>query len=359
MVLRPEPVAGALDCAAPAPDSTVILLDPAGELFRQARADDLARGRTSSSSARATRASTSGSAALVDLELSIGDYVLTGGELPALVVVDAVMRLLPGRHRRGLDRGGVVRGRPPRVPAVHASGAVRAAGASRRPRGGDHGAVRRWRLRSRSRRTLERRPDLLDGGPWTPRSGRCWRRSDADADARRNDERRTRGQPPGDGCRRTAAGCACYTPPSVAHARPLHHALDAARGQRAAAHRSRGPPVNVLDEIVQDQLRTDLPELAPGDTVKVSAKVVEGNRERIQVFEGTVMRLRGGGITRSDHRPADRQRRRRGADLQGEQPADREDRGRPPRRGPPRPAVLPPQARRQGRDAARAARQLP
>jgi large subunit ribosomal protein L19 len=57
--------------------------------------------------------------------------------------------------------------------------------------------------------------------------------------------------------------------------------------------------VNVLDEIVQDQLRTDLPELASGDTVRVSAKVVEGNRERVQVFEGTVMRLRGGGITRA------------------------------------------------------------
>ena len=58
-------------------------------------------------------------------------------------------------------------------------------------------------------------------------------------------------------------------------------------------------PVTVLDEIVQDQLRTDLPELATGDTVKVSAKVVEGNRERIQVFEGTILRLTGGGITRS------------------------------------------------------------
>src|SRR5687768_4414605 len=62
---------------------------------------------------------------------------------------------------------------------------------------------------------------------------------------------------------------------------------------------ARNRRVNVLDEIVQDQLRTDLPELATGDTVKVSAKVVEGNRERIQVFEGIVMRLRGGGITRS------------------------------------------------------------
>ncbi len=57
--------------------------------------------------------------------------------------------------------------------------------------------------------------------------------------------------------------------------------------------------MNVLDEIASDQLRTDLPEIASGDTVRVAAKVVEGNRERIQVFEGIVMRLRGGGINRS------------------------------------------------------------
>ena len=57
--------------------------------------------------------------------------------------------------------------------------------------------------------------------------------------------------------------------------------------------------MNVLDEIVADQLRTDLPELASGDTVRVFARVVEGGKERIQVFEGTLMRLRGGGITRS------------------------------------------------------------
>ena len=57
--------------------------------------------------------------------------------------------------------------------------------------------------------------------------------------------------------------------------------------------------MNVLDEISAEQIRSDLPVLASGDTVRVSAKVVEGNRERIQVFEGTVMRLRGGGITRT------------------------------------------------------------
>jgi large subunit ribosomal protein L19 len=57
--------------------------------------------------------------------------------------------------------------------------------------------------------------------------------------------------------------------------------------------------VDLLDELTADQIRTDLPELASGDTVKVFAKVVEGNRERVQVFQGTIMRLRGGGINRS------------------------------------------------------------
>ena len=57
--------------------------------------------------------------------------------------------------------------------------------------------------------------------------------------------------------------------------------------------------LSVLDEIAAEQIRTDLPELSSGDTVRVSARVKEGTRERIQVFEGTVMRLRGGGINRS------------------------------------------------------------
>ena len=57
--------------------------------------------------------------------------------------------------------------------------------------------------------------------------------------------------------------------------------------------------MSVLDDLVADQIRTDLPELAPGDTVRVSVKVVEGTRERIQIVDGTVMRLTGGGITRA------------------------------------------------------------
>ena len=58
--------------------------------------------------------------------------------------------------------------------------------------------------------------------------------------------------------------------------------------------------MNVITELEREQQRADLPEIAPGDTVRVSVKVVEGNRERIQVFEGTVMRMRGGsGLNRS------------------------------------------------------------
>lgn len=52
----------------------------------------------------------------------------------------------------------------------------------------------------------------------------------------------------------------------------------------------------ILAEITKDQLRTDLPEFGPGDTVRVHAKVIEGNKERIQVFEGVVIARKHGGI---------------------------------------------------------------
>jgi large subunit ribosomal protein L19 len=54
---------------------------------------------------------------------------------------------------------------------------------------------------------------------------------------------------------------------------------------------------HILNEITKEQLRTDLPEFRPGDTVRVHVKVVEGQRERIQLFEGVVIKRRGGGIS--------------------------------------------------------------
>lgn len=54
---------------------------------------------------------------------------------------------------------------------------------------------------------------------------------------------------------------------------------------------------NIIAEITKEQLRTDLPEFRPGDTVRVHVKIQEGNRERIQAFEGVRIKRRGGGIS--------------------------------------------------------------
>jgi len=164
MILRPEPVAAALD-ALRRSDSTVILLDPVGEVFDQARAAALATRAHLVFVCPRYEGVDERIRTLVDLELSIGDYVLTGGELPALVVVDAVIRLLPGAIEEASTAeesfsGGLLEypqyTRPPTfrgmdVPAVLASG--------------DHGAVARWRREQALERTRTRRPDLLVDRP--------------------------------------------------------------------------------------------------------------------------------------------------------------------------------------------------
>ncbi len=165
MVLRPEPVATALD-ALRGPDSLVILLDPGGEVFRQARATDLATRTHLIFVCPRYEGIDERIRSLVDLELSIGDYVVTGGELPALVVIDAVIRLLPGAiDDASTDEESFGHGlleypqytRPPRfrgmdVPAILTSG--------------DHGAVARWRHEQAVERTRRNRPDLLaEDGP--------------------------------------------------------------------------------------------------------------------------------------------------------------------------------------------------
>jgi tRNA (guanine37-N1)-methyltransferase len=160
MVLRPEPIGAALD-ALRTPNSTVLLMDPGGERFTQERAHDLAgRSRLIFICPRYEGVDER-VRSLVDLELSIGDYVLSGGELAALVVIDAILRLLPGAIDEASTREeSFARGlleypqytRPPvwrgmAVPDVLLSG--------------NHGEVARWRHEQAVLRTRRARPDLL------------------------------------------------------------------------------------------------------------------------------------------------------------------------------------------------------
>ena len=193
MVLRPEPIAAALAAldprdadaqpmaaqSAPAeprlpaderPRARRILLDPGGRRFDQALARELAAEAQVVLVCPRYEGVDDRVRAMVDAEVSIGDYVLSGGELPALVIIDAVLRLLPGaideaspveesfseglleypQFTRPAEFGGV------RVPDVLVSG--------------HHAEVARWRAEQSVARTRRVRPDLLDAaaGWYTP-----------------------------------------------------------------------------------------------------------------------------------------------------------------------------------------------
>jgi len=166
MVLKPEPIFEAVEAINSYVEDKprVILLTPQGRLFSQDVATELARehhlvficGHYEGVDERVREH-------LASDEISIGDYILSGGELPAMVVIDAVVRLLPGvlgsedshledSHASGLleypqyTRPADFRGWP--VPEVLISG--------------DHARIARWRREQVIRRTLERRPDLLE-----------------------------------------------------------------------------------------------------------------------------------------------------------------------------------------------------
>ena len=160
MVLRPEPVADALD-ALRRPDSTVILLDAGGEVFRQSTAADLAGRSHLVLVCPRYEGIDDRIRDLVDLELSIGDYVLTGGELAALVVIDAVTRLLPG----AIDDASTVEESFSdgllEYPQYTRPAEFRGKGVPDILVSGNHEAVRRWRRAAALERTKARRPELL------------------------------------------------------------------------------------------------------------------------------------------------------------------------------------------------------
>ena len=165
MVMKPEPVARALKALqSENPLSRVLLMSPQGRPFRQADARKLADesglilvcGRYEGFDERIRT--------LVEEEFSLGDFVVTGGELPAMVIIDAVARLVPGvlgNHASAASDSfsdGLLEyphyTRPAdfqdqRVPEVLLSG--------------NHAAIARWRRKEQLRRTLLRRPELLQG----------------------------------------------------------------------------------------------------------------------------------------------------------------------------------------------------
>ncbi len=171
MVMKPEPVFEAVEAVlgmkeSEAPSFPIILLTPQGRVFNQSIARTLCGcERVALICGRYEGVDERIRTGLTTDEISIGDYVLTGGELPALVVIDAVVRLLPGAlgdpsgasddsHASGLleyphyTRPPEFRGRT--VPEILLSG--------------DHARIEKWRHEQSLLRTLHRRPDLLEGG---------------------------------------------------------------------------------------------------------------------------------------------------------------------------------------------------
>jgi len=165
MVMKPEPLALAIETLKKqAPGAKVLLMTPQGVPFRQHHACELAQetglifvcGRYAGFDERIRQS-------FVDAEFSIGDFVLTGGELPAMVMIDAISRHLPGvlgsSDSVGADSfsDGLLEHPQYTRPAVYDDMEVPSVLLS-----GDHGKIATWRREQQLRRTLQRRPELLE-----------------------------------------------------------------------------------------------------------------------------------------------------------------------------------------------------
>jgi len=163
MVLMAEPLARAVESAGPREELFVIYPGPQGVAFGQALAETLATkehlvivcGRYEGIDERFLKH-------FVDLEVSIGDYVLTGGELPAMVIIDTVARLILGvvGQEEAVEEDSFFRGMLD-TPHFTRPATWRGIPVPEVLTDGDHGKIRSWRRRQSIARTLARRPDLL------------------------------------------------------------------------------------------------------------------------------------------------------------------------------------------------------
>jgi len=165
MVLRPEPIILALEANWDfnQPNQEIILVTPQGEIFNQEKAKELASKDNLAFICGHYEGFDERIRHFVTREFSIGDYVLTGGEIPAMVMVDAIARLIPGviKEMESFQEDSFYTGlleypqytrprvfRNLKVPDVLLSG--------------NHEKIRLWRKKESLRRTLKRRPELLD-----------------------------------------------------------------------------------------------------------------------------------------------------------------------------------------------------
>ena len=163
MLFKPDVLVRAIEAVKAGGDAPVILLSPQGRVLTHQVADELAQrprlllvcGRYEGVDERAIELA-------IDDEISIGDYVLTGGELAALVLIDAVVRLIPGvlgavgAQHRDSHADGLLEG-----PHYTRPSDFRGLGVPAVLTSGHHAAVDRWRRQQALRRTWERRPELL------------------------------------------------------------------------------------------------------------------------------------------------------------------------------------------------------
>jgi tRNA (guanine37-N1)-methyltransferase len=162
MVLRPEPIAEALDAIAPPEPGTVrILLDPGGAPFRQDIARELGAATRLVLVCPRYEGVDQRVRSLVDLELSIGDYVLSGGDLAAMVVIDAVLRLLPGAIDDASSAEESFSDGLLEYPQFTRPAQFRGMGVPEVLVSGHHAEVARWRRDQAIVRTRRQRPDLL------------------------------------------------------------------------------------------------------------------------------------------------------------------------------------------------------
>ncbi len=162
MVLKPEPFFAAFESIERKQDSPVILMSPQGKPFSQKIAKELAIEEDLVLICGHYEGFDERICSLASHELSVGDYVLTGGELPALIVLDAVGRLVPGVVGKSISlvhesfEDGLLEG-----PQYTKPSEFRGMEVPEVLRSGNHKEIERWRRQESLKRTKERRPELL------------------------------------------------------------------------------------------------------------------------------------------------------------------------------------------------------